>query len=132
MHLKIGTTLAAVSFACILAAGCESGGKAAPQPQASSATAVCTGQIRAFGEEQAVATSLTCGGIERPYVAHPDSIAHRYSPCAYSFEAGGGGQMTCSNGASGPLTYDMADVANIKVVATLNDGRQMAFTLRDQ
>jgi hypothetical protein len=40
--------------------------------------------------------------------------------------------MTCSNGKSGPLTYDMTDPANIKVAATLDDGRTMAFTLRQE
>jgi hypothetical protein len=132
MRLSIAATLASVSLACALAAGCESGGKATMLAQPAPETAVCTGQIRAFGDSQTVATALTCGGTEKPYVAHADSIAHRFSPCAYSFEAAGGGQMNCSNGTSGPLTYDMTDPANIRVVASLNDGRQMAFTLRDQ
>jgi hypothetical protein len=59
----------------------------------------------------------------------------RYSPCSYTFDSAGttgGGSMTCSNGATGPLSYDMTDRANIKVAATLNDGREMAFTLRQE
>lgn len=101
------------------------------EAQTASSTATCTGQIRAFGDSKTVATSLTCSGTEKPYVAYADNIAHRFSPCAYSFEAGGSGMMSCSNGAAGPLTYDMTDPANIKVVANLDDGRQMAFTLRN-
>lgn len=106
------------------------------EAQTASSTAACNGQIRAFGDSQTVATTLTCAGSERPYVAYADNIAHRFSPCAYTFEPASGGtgsgQMSCSNGASGPLTYDMTDATNIKVVASLDDGRQMAFTLRDQ
>ena len=40
--------------------------------------------------------------------------------------------MTCSSGRSGPLSYDMTDPENIKVSATLDDGREMAFTLRQE
>ncbi len=100
--------------------------------QTASSTAICNGEIRAFGDSQTVTTSLTCGDTEKPYIAYADNIAHRFSPCAYSFEAGGSGMMNCSNGTSGPLTYDMSDAAGIRVVAELDDGRQMAFTLRDQ
>jgi hypothetical protein len=126
--------------AALLLGGClgstNSGSSAgAGQQQAASTTAICTGSFRAFGEAASQSVSLTCSGIERQYVAYPESIAHRYSPCSYTFDTAGStgsGRMTCSSGRSGPLTYDMTDPANIKVAATLDDGRQMAFTLRDQ
>ncbi len=133
MVRKSGIAWIMASVAALLA-GCASGPNTGAdlQQKAASPTASCSGYLRAFGDVQSQATSLTCNGAERPYVAYADSIAHRFSPCAYSFEAAGGGQMNCSNGTSGPLTYDMTDAANIKVVASLNDGRQMAFTLRDE
>ena len=101
-----------------------------------SPTAACTGYLRAFGEFPSQPSALTCSGTEHPYVAYADSIAHRYSRCAFTFEPASGlqgtGRMVCSNDASGPLTYDMTDPNNIKVVATLDDGREMAFTLREE
>jgi hypothetical protein len=116
--------------------GCSSPEKAGPSfPEISSAAAVCSGNFRAFGEAASQNVSLTCSGIERAYAAYPESIAHRYSPCSYTFDsagATGSGTMTCSNGKSGPLTYDMTDPANIKVAATLDDGRAMIFTLRQE
>jgi hypothetical protein len=121
--------------AAVLLSGCASQGNTGTAPQAASSTAVCTGNFRAFGEAPSQAVSLTCSGIERQYVAYPDSIAHRYSPCSYTFDtasSSGSGRMTCSSGRSGPLTYDMTDPANIKVAATLDDGRPMNFTLRQE
>lgn len=122
--------------AAALLAGCGASEQAGPDyPKMSSADAACSGNFRAFGESASQNVSLTCSGTERAYVAYPDSIAHRYSLCSYTFDsagATGSGTMTCSNGKSGPLTYDMADPANIKVAATLDDGRQMAFTLRQE
>lgn len=115
--------------------GCSSSEKAATvYPEVSSA-ATCSGDLRAFGEAASQPVSLTCSGIERAYVAYPDSIAHRYSRCSYTFDSAGNtgsGTMICSNGKSGPLTYDMTDPANIKVAATLDDGREMDFTLRQE
>ncbi len=108
------------------------------QQKAASPTASCNGYLRAFGDAQSQATSLTCNGAERPYIAYADSIAHRFSPCAFTLEPASGGtgtgtgRMNCSNGAAGPLTYDLSNPAGIKVVAGLDDGRQMAFTLRDE
>jgi hypothetical protein len=123
--------IAVVSAA--LVSGCASQKSAAPET--SSSPASCSGNFRPFGEAPSQDVSLTCSGIERNYVAYPENIAHRYSSCAYSFESSsntGNGNMTCSNGRSGPLTYDMTDPANIKVAATLDDGREMAFTLRQE
>jgi hypothetical protein len=106
------------------------------EEKVASSTAICSGYVRAFGEAASQSMSLTCSGAQQAYVAHANSIAHRFSPCAFTFEPANGGQgngrMACSNGASGPLTYDMADPANIVVAATLDDGRQMAFTLRPE
>jgi len=120
--------------AAALLSGCASstntGTEAAP-----SAAAACSGSFLAFGEAPSQDVSLTCSGVERQYVAYPESIAHRYSPCSYTFDsagATGSGSMTCSSGRSGPLSYDMTDPVNIKVAATLDDGRQMAFTLRQE
>jgi hypothetical protein len=121
-----------VSGAAALLSGCASE-QTGPAFPAVSAGAACSGNFRAFGESASQAVSLTCSGTERAYTAYPDSIAHRYSLCSYTFDSAGGtgsGTMTCSNGKSGPLTYDMTDPANIKVAAMLDDGRQMAFTLR--
>jgi len=125
--------LIAIAAAALLG-GCGSSEKAGPDhPRVSSDGAACSGNFRAFGEAASQAVSLTCSGIERQYLAYPDSIAHRYSRCSYTFDtAGGTGTMTCSNGQSGPLTYDMTDPANIKVEATLGDGRAMNFTLRQE
>ena len=124
--------LIAVAAAALLS-GCASQKNAAPE--ASSSSAACSGNFRPFGEAASQGVSLTCSGIERDYVAYPESIAHRYSGCSYTFESAssaGSGRMTCSNGRSGPLSYDMTDPANIKVAATLDDGREMAFTLRQE
>ncbi len=124
--------------AAILLGGCSLGPdtSAGLQQKAASPSAACNGYVRAFGDAQSQAMSLTCDGAERAYVAYADNIAHRFSPCAFTFDASSGatgtGRMSCSNGASGPLTYDMTNAANITVVADLDDGRQMAFTLRDQ
>ena len=126
--------LVAVAAAALLS-GCASQGNTGTAPQAASPAAACSGNFRAFGEAASQDVSLTCSGIDRQYVAYPESIAHRYSPCAYTFESAsstGSGRMTCSNGRSGPLSYDMTDPANIKVSATLDDGRAMAFTLRQE
>jgi hypothetical protein len=126
--------LIAVTAAALLS-GCASSERGGTDfPEVSSAAA-CSGNLRAFGEAASQAVSLTCSGTERQYVAYPDSIAHRYSRCAYTFESAsntGSGRMTCSNGRSGPLTYDMTDPANIKVSATLDDGREMVFALRQE
>jgi len=127
------------AIAAALLAGCSSSQPpntgADLQQKVASTTAACNGYVRAFGDATSQAASLTCSGTERPYVAYADSIAHRFSPCAFTFEPASGsqgrGQMTCSNGAAGPLTYDMTNPINIIVVATLDDGRQMAFTLRE-
>ncbi|HKP23397.1 MAG TPA: hypothetical protein VJV39_05995 [Dongiaceae bacterium] len=127
--------LIAVATAALLG-GCASPEKAGPDyPTIASEGAACSGNFRAFGEAASQAVSLTCSGTERQYVAYPDSIAHRYSLCSYTFDSAGStgnGTMTCSNGKSGPLTYDMTDPANIKVAATLDDGRAMNFTLRQE
>ena len=127
--------LIAVATAALLS-GCASSDKAGPAyPKVSSEGAACNGNFRAFGESASQPVSLSCSGTERRYVAYPDSIAHRYSLCSYTFDSAGGtggGTMTCSNGKSGPLTYDMTDPANIKVAATLDDGRAMNFTLRQE
>jgi len=124
------------SGAAALLGGCAASEKAGPSiPEVSSTAAVCSGSFRAFGEAASQNVSLTCSGTERAYVAYPESIAHRYSPCSYTFDsagATGSGTMTCSNGKSGPLTYDRTDPSNIKVTATLDDGRAMAFTLRQE
>jgi len=131
-------TTIAVCFAIATAAllgGCGSSEKAAPDFPKTSSEAACSGNLRAFGEAASQPVSLTCSGTERAYVAYPDSIAHRYSRCSYTFDSAsttGSGTMTCSNGKSGPLTYDMTDPANIKVAATLDDGRAMNFTLRQE
>jgi|SRR4030095_5846278 len=127
--------LIAVAAAALLG-GCAASEKAGPSfPEVSSTAAVCSGNFRAFGEAASQNVSLTCSGIERAYVAYPESIAHRYSLCSYTFDSAsstGSGTMSCSNGKSGPLTYDMTDPANVKVAATLDDGRAMAFTLRQE
>ena len=126
--------LIAVAVAALLT-GCASPENAETDFPEVSSTAACSGNLKAFGEAPSQAVSLTCSGIERAYVAYPENIAHRYSRCAYTFESAsntGSGTMTCSNGKSGPLTYDMTDPANIKVAATLDDGREMAFTLRQE
>ena len=126
--------LIAISAAALLS-GCGSSTTAGSAPQAASSPAACNGSFRAFGEAPSQAVSLTCSGVERQYVAYPDSISHRYSPCSYTFDSAGGtgsGMMTCSSSRSGPLTYDMTDSANIKVAATLDDGRAMNFTLRQE
>jgi hypothetical protein len=121
-----------------LLSGCASPHSAGAdlKDKVASSTAACTGYVRAFGDAPTQAASLTCSGTETAYVAHADTIAHRYSRCAFTFEpassTSGSGTMTCSNGTSGPLTYDMTDPANIKVAATLDDGREMAFTLRQE
>ncbi len=120
--------------ATALLSGCASQESDGTPPRAAS-PAACSGNFRPFGEAPSQAVSLTCSGVERNYVAYPESIAHRYSSCAYTFKPAsstGSGAMTCSNGRSGPLTYDMTDPANIKVSATLDDGREMAFTLRQE
>lgn len=106
------------------------------QGKIASSTAICSGYVRAFGDATSQAASLTCSGAERSYVAYADNIAHRFSRCAFTFEPSsdhkGGGRMTCSNGAAGPLAYDMTDPMNIKVAAMLEDGREMAFSLREE
>jgi hypothetical protein len=115
----------------VLLSGCASSSNTGT----SSPSAACSGSFLAFGEAPSQEVSLTCDGVERRYVAYPESIAHRYSPCTYTFDSSGStgsGRMTCSSGRSGPLTYDRTDPKNIKVTATLDDGRQMAFTLRDE
>jgi hypothetical protein len=121
--------------AAVLLSGCASPEQAGTDfPEVSSAAA-CSGNLRAFGEASSQAVSLTCSGTERLYVAYAESIAHRYSRCSYTFESAGSsgsGRMACSNGTSGPLSYDMTDPANIKVAATLDDGREMTFTLRQE
>ncbi|HEY1385396.1 MAG TPA: hypothetical protein VGF43_17355 [Dongiaceae bacterium] len=128
--------------AAMLLSGCASSEnpgarlQAGLQEKVASSTAACSGYIRAFGDAASQPASLTCSGTAQAHVAHADTIAHRFSPCAYTFEPASGGQgsgkMACSNGASGPLTYDMTDPSNIKVAATLDDGREMAFTLRQE
>ena len=118
--------------AAVLLSGCASQGNTGTAPRSAAA---CSGSFLAFGEAASQDVSLTCSGVERNYVAYPESIAHRYSPCSYTFDSASGtgsGTMTCSSGRSGPLTYDMTDPANIKVSATLDDGREMAFTLRQE
>jgi hypothetical protein len=133
-RMPIAASLMGV-VAAVLLSGCASQGKMETAPQAASPTAACSGNFRPFGEAASQNVSLTCSEIERNYVAYPESIAHRYSSCAYTFDSAsntGSGTMTCSNGKSGPLSYDMTDPANIKVAATLDDGRAMAFTLKDE
>jgi hypothetical protein len=133
-RLSIAASLMGV-VAAVLLGGCASQQNAGTAPHAASPTAACSGNFRPFGEAASQNVSLTCSGIERLYVAYPESIAHRYSSCAYTFDSAsstGSGTMTCSNGRSGPLSYDMTDPANIKVTATLDDGREMAFTLRQE
>ena len=138
-RMSIAASLMGVAAAALLS-GCASQGNTGTAPQAASPTAACSGNFRPFGEAASQNVSLTCSGIERLYVAYPESIAHRYSSCAYTFESAstsntgsGSGTMTCSNGRSGPLTYQMTkDPASIKVAATLDDGRQMIFTLKDE
>jgi hypothetical protein len=132
-RMPIAASLTGV-VAAVLLSGCASQQKAETDTPAAS-TAACSGNFRPFGEAASQNVSLTCSGIERLYVAYPESIAHRYSSCAYTLDSAsstGNGSMTCSNGRSGPLTYDMTDPANIKVSATLDDGREMAFTLRQE
>ena len=129
-RMPIAASLMGLAAAAILS-GCASQGKTGTAP----AAAAGSGSFLAFGEAPSQDVSLTCSGIERPYVAYPESIAHRYSPCSYTFDSAsstGSGRMTCSSGRSGPLSYDMTDPANIKVSATLDDGREMAFSLRQE
>ena len=132
-RMSIAASLIAVAAAIL--SGCASQGNTGTAPQAASSVAACSGSFLAFGEAPSQDVSLTCSGIERNYVAYPESIAHRYSPCSSTFDSASGtgsGRMTCSSGRSGPLSYDMTDPANIKVSATLDDGREMAFTLRQE
>ena len=129
-RMSVAASLMGLAAAAILS-GCTSQGTTGTAPS----VAACSGSFLAFGEAPSQDVSLTCSGIERPYVAYPESIAHRYSPCSYTFDSAGGtgsGRMTCSSGRSGPLSYDMTDPENIKVSATLDDGREMAFTLRQE
>lgn len=136
---SVAEWLIAVAAAALLS-GCTSPENTGAAPQAASPAAACTGDFRPFGEAASQDVSLTCAGIERHYVAYPESIAHRYSGCTYTLESAstsnngsGRGMMTCSNGRSGPLAYQMTkDPASIKVAATLDDGREMAFTLRQE
>ena len=132
----IGVATAALLGGCASKENPAAGLQAGLQGKVASSTAACSGYIRAFGDAQSQATSLTCSGAAHAYVAHADNIAHRFSPCAYTFEppsaSKGSGRMACSNGASGALTYDMTDPANVKVAATLDDGRAMAFTLKQE
>jgi hypothetical protein len=133
-RMSIAASLMGV-VAAVLLSGCASQGNTGTAPQAASSAVACSGSFLAFGEAPSQDVSLTCSGIERNYVAYPESIAHRYSPCSYTFDSGSGtgsGRMTCSSGRSGPLSYDMTDPANIKVSATLDDGREMAFSLRQE
>jgi len=133
-RMSIVTSLMGLAAAALLS-GCASQGNTGTASQATSSTAACSGSFLAFGEAASQDVSLTCSGIERQYVAYPESIAHRYSPCSYTFDSAGttgSGRMTCSSGRSGPLSYDMTDPANIKVSATLDDGREMAFALRQE
>ena len=133
-RMSIAASLMGIVAAALLS-GCASQGETGTAPQAASSTAACSGNFRPFGEAASQDVSLTCSGIERDYVAYPESIAHRYSGCSYTFasqSSTGSGTMTCSSGRSGPLSYDMTDPANIKVSATLDDGREMAFTLRQE
>jgi hypothetical protein len=133
-RMSIAASLMGV-VAAVLLSGCASQGNTGTAPQAAPSAAACSGSFLAFGEALSQDVSLTCSGIERNYVAYPESIAHRYSPCSYTFDSASGtgsGRMTCSSGRSGPLSYDMTDQANIKVSATLDDGREMAFTLRKE
>jgi len=133
-RMSIAASLMGGAAAALLS-GCASQGNTGTTPQAASPAAACSGSFRPFGEAESQGVLLTCSDIERNYVAYPESIAHRYSSCAYTFEAAsntGSGTMTCSNGRSGPLSYDMTDPANIKVSATLDDGRAMTFTLRQE
>jgi len=131
-RMPIAASLMGVVSAVLLS-GCASQGNTGTAAQATSPS--CSGSFLAFGEAASQDVSLTCSGVERNYVAYPESIAHRYSPCSYTFDSAGGtgsGRMNCSSGRSGPLSYDMTDPANIKVSATLDDGREMAFTLRKE
>jgi hypothetical protein len=133
-RMSIAASLIAAATAVLLN-GCASEGNTGTAPQAAAPTATCSGNFRPFGEAASQDVSLTCSGIERNYVAYPESVAHRYSSCAYTFDSAsntGSGSMTCSNGRSGPLSYDMTDPENIKVSATLDDAREMAFTLKDE
>ena len=133
-RMSIAACFIAVATAALVS-GCASSEKAGTDFPEISSSAVCSGNLRAFGETGSQHVSLTCSGIERAYVAYPESIAHRYSRCSYTFESAsstGSGTMTCSNGRSGPLSYDMTDPANIKVAATLDDGREMNFALRQE
>ena len=131
-RMPIAASLIAAATAVLLS-GCASQGNTGTAQRA--ASPACSGSFRPFGEAASQDVSLTCSGTERSYVAYPESIAHRYSSCAYTFDPAsstGSGSMTCSNGRSGPLTYDMTDPANIKVSATLDDHREMSFTLKDE
>ena len=133
-RVSIAASLIAVAAAALVS-GCASQGNTGNARQPASPTAACSGNFRPFGEAASQNVSLTCSGIERRYVAYPESIAHRYSSCGYTFDSAsstGSGSMTCSNGRSGPLSYDMTDPANIKVSATLDDGREMVFALRQE
>jgi hypothetical protein len=133
-RMSIAASLMGAAAAALLS-GCGSSSTTGTQSSAAPSTAACSGSFLAFGEAPSQDVSLTCSGVERQYVAYPESIAHRYSPCSYTFDSAGttgSGRMTCSSGRSGPLTYDRTDPANIKVAATLDDGREMAFTLKDE
>ena len=133
-RVSIAASLIAVAAAALVS-GCASQGNTGNAPQPASPTAACSGNFRPFGEAASQNVSLTCSGIGRNYVAYPESIAHRYSPCSYTFDSASGtgsGRMTCSSGRAGPLSYDMTDPATIKVAATLDDGRAMNFTLRQE
>src|SRR5262245_58978806 len=78
--------------AAILLSGCASKEKPGAalqgslQQKVASSTATCSGFIRAFGDAPSQPTSLNCSGAEHAYVAYADNIAHRFSPCAFTFE----------------------------------------------
>jgi hypothetical protein len=131
------TALLATSFvATLFLAGCASRENTEPdlQEKIASATASCKGYVSAFGDIPFQTSWLTCFGREQFYVAYADKIADRFSPCAFVFEPAtnykGVGRMACNNDTAGPLTYDMTDPKNIRVAATLDDGREMVFTMR--
>jgi hypothetical protein len=128
-RMSIAASLMGLAATALLS-GCASSGTTA-----AGSAAFCSGTFLAFGEATSQDVSLTCDGVERDYVAYPESIAHRYSPCTYTFDSSGStgsGRLTCSSGRSGPLSYDRTDPNNIKVAATLDDGREMNFTLRQE
>ena len=84
-RMSIAASLMGVA-AAVLLSGCASQGNTGTAPQAASSAAACSGSFRPFGEAASQDVSLTCSGIERHYVAYPESIAHRYSPCSYTFD----------------------------------------------